>query len=98
MKLTIDIPSIRVVETNDYKGNPVTVLTIFDTPVLYTRGHGPEGLDPEIWEDLFKRRLANHFADLFLDNGINHENGAVWEKKSPTGREVWTDSLTEVRE
>ena len=67
MKLTLELPgAVRVIATSDYKGNPLTVLLIGDAEVLYARGHEPDGLAPEHWEDVFRTRLARVFADLLL--------------------------------
>jgi hypothetical protein len=97
MKLTLDLPgTVRVAETSDYKGNPLTVLLISDTEVLYAEGHEPGGLDAGSWEDVFRTRLARIFATLLLDGGID---AGTWHRNSPTGRETWgpESSAYEVR-
>ena len=39
MKRTIDLDQIRVVQANNYKGNPRVYLEIMDTRILYTEPH-----------------------------------------------------------
>lgn len=99
MKLTIDLPgAVRVVETSDYKGNPLTVLLLGDTEVLYAGGHQPDDLSAAAWEDIFQNRLARIFADLLLENN-DGADGGTWHRESPTGRETWgsESSAYEVR-
>jgi len=87
LKLELNLPSaVRVVETNDYKGNPLTVLLINDTEVLYAEGHEPDAITADGWEDIFQTRLARIFAGLLLaDRG----DDGTWQAESPTGRETW---------
>jgi len=95
MKLTLELPgAVRVVATSDHKGNPLTVLLIGDTEVLYAEGHEPGGLAPAHWEDVFQAMLARIFADLLLGGPDAANDGTlrdepVWHRESPTGRETW---------
>lgn len=75
---------VRVGETADRKGNPVTALEILGQPVLHARGEAPGGYLPEDWEDIFASRLARVLADLLLRD----DDPELWSTQSPTGREV----------
>jgi hypothetical protein len=87
VKLTLELPgAVRVTETSDYKGNPLTVLLIGDTEILYAEGHQPGDLPADAWEDVFRARLARILAGLLLDGGIDSE---IWHRDSPTGRGTW---------
>lgn len=99
MILTLKLPgAVRVIETSDYKGNPLTVLLIGDTEVLYAEGRQPGELDASGWEDVFRSRLASILAGLLLDDGAG-TLGEFWHRESPTGRETWgsESSAYEVR-
>ena len=96
MKLTLELPgAIRVVATRDYKDNPLTVLLIDGTEVLYAIGHEPGELDAASWEDVFRARLARIFADLLLPATPRTDALAVWHRTSPTGRETWGRDSTD---
>lgn len=90
MKLTLELPgAVRVVATSDHKGNPLTVLLIGDTEVLYASGHEPGGLAPAHWEDIIGVRLAHTLARLLMDENYGGLDDGTWGPESPTGRETW---------
>lgn len=90
MKLTLELPgAVRVVATSDYKSNPLTVLLIGDTEVLYASGHEPGELAPVHWEDIMRQRVAHIFARLLLDEDYGGLDDGTWGTESPTGRETW---------
>lgn len=90
MKVTIDIPTVRVIESNDVKGNPVWYLEIFGAPALFALPTGPYndpkvgGLDSKVWGDIFKDQVADMLGMML----ITTYSPEGWTKESPTGREV----------
>lgn len=84
MKLQLDLPGIvRVRDTHNYKGVPLTVLSIFGVDVLYYKGDSV--LDNEDWEDIATRKIAEFMADTLMRSGSFYDS---WSPDNPTGREV----------
>lgn len=87
MKLQLDMPGIiRVRDTTNYKGNSVTVVSIFDKDVAYYIGRPDEfysSMDNEDWEDIFTRLVADFFGEMFVNAFPNN-----WSEENPTGREL----------
>lgn len=82
MRLQLDLPGIvRVRDTTNYKGNPVTVVSVFGEDVAYYIGKSI--FDNKDWEDLFNQKIANFFGKMFIE-----EYPANWSEENPTGREV----------
>jgi hypothetical protein len=75
---------VRVGRSVDHKGNPAMVLEILGVPVRYAR-EGALGDFPEDWADVYRERLASVLADLVVFD----DQQTVWQKQSPTGREVY---------
>jgi hypothetical protein len=100
VNLNIELPGIvRVRDTTNYKGNPVTVVSIFGTDVLYyigKKGDNFSSFDNSDWEDIMQRRIADFFGDMLMKQfPLN------WSDSNPTGREVSEEDtvyLTETRE
>ena len=101
MKRTIDLDQIRVVQANNYKGNPRVYLEIMDTRVLYTEPHllppgsvtedewGQETVDTKALADMFRRMLGRILAQLLLDHNpglLDSESLGVWG--TSTDREI----------
>lgn len=88
MRITVDIPDIRVTAGADYKGNDVICLDLLGHYVLYKR---PEGPDPEEeaegLNDWLPGMVARMLGELFLERNP-HLAEAGWQRQSPTGREV----------
>lgn len=91
MRISFDLPSelVQVIDTENYKGVPVTVLRMFGEDVLYYHGRDmrnhPYQLENSDWEDVFKRLLTEFFATLFMDNTSVARD---WGKENHTGREL----------
>lgn len=96
MRRTIDLDQIRVIQADNYKGNPRVYLEIMDTRVLYS---SPQELahselsylvaddgtvDTEALADLFRARLAAWLADALLAG--NPELLSAWSRT--TDREI----------
>lgn len=84
MKLQLDLPGIvRVRDTHNYKGVPMTVLSIFGVDVLYYTGKST--LDNESWEEIATLKIAEFMADTLMRSGSFSDS---WSPDNPTGREV----------
>jgi len=89
MKLVLDIPdSIRVVNTTDHKGNPLTVLMVDGMEVLYAQGAVPDGAHPDVWQDIFRHHLNKLLGQALLAS-LREEDRNVWSAESPTGHGTW---------
>lgn len=84
MRIDLEIPSVRVYQTDTYKGHPVAVAEILGVPVMYADGT-LESHEAGMWEDILKTRLARVLCRLMLAEG--HE-GDPWAEDTRTGREV----------
>lgn len=97
MKLQLDLPGIvRVRDTNDYKGNPVTVVSVLGIDVAYYIGKSDDYFRNEDWEEVFNRQIARFLGNIFVQQYMTD-----WSRDNPTGREVTDESviiLEEVRE
>jgi hypothetical protein len=87
MMLDFEIPPIRVYQANTYKGHSVAVAEILGIPVLFADGTLEEN-EADMWEGIFKMRLARVLAKLMLAEGGENE---LWGEATKTGREVYTD-------
>lgn len=85
MRIDLEIPSVRVYQANTYKGHSVAVAEILGVPVLYADGTLEEN-EAEMWEDVFKTRLARVLCKLMLSEGREDE---PWAEDTKTGREVY---------
>lgn len=89
MKIEFELPNdfIRVTETADDKGSPVTVAAILGLPVMYLR-EDVDFTDIEQWEYVLSLQLANYFANYLVEQVPEY-----WTRKCPTGREVHVSSM-----
>lgn len=87
MEISLKLPStvVRVRDTQNSKGNPVTVLSIFGEDVAYYVGnpHDTYALSNEDWEDIALGQMARFFARAFVE-----KNSEEWSLENPTGREI----------
>lgn len=102
MKRTIDLDQVRVVQADNYKGNPRVYLEIMDIRVLYSEPRLlPEHylttdefgrrdvVDTEALADMFRARLSHILARLLLDENpglSDSEDLGVWG--TSTDREI----------
>lgn len=91
MRVSFDLPQMRVVESHDTKGNPVAYLEILGAKVLYANEETLRSIGEDGWEEVFRYRLGRALADILL--GYGGLDG--WSKDSPTGREVHTVGMDE---
>lgn len=76
MKRTIDLDQVRVVQADNYKGNPRVYLEIMDQRVLYSSpgelpAHYVESdgtVDTDGLADMFRAQLGHIFARLLLES------------------------------
>lgn len=77
MKRTIDLDQVRVIQADNYKGNPRVYLEIADTRILYSdpyvlvrNGDGFQdndgNLDTDSLADMFRWRLGQMLAEALL--------------------------------
>jgi hypothetical protein len=104
MRISIDLPNemIQVVDTENYKGVPVTVLRMFGEDILYYHGRESRSLPYQRtngeWEQVFLWAITNHFRKVLL---ANDSVSLDWQEENPTGRELRDsseDTLHYVRE
>lgn len=84
MRMNLEIPSVRVYQTDTYKGHPVAVAEIMGVPVLYADGT-LEDNEAETWEEIFRIRLSRILCKLMLEEAHDNE---PWAEDTKTGREV----------
>ena len=91
MKIKVEIPQLRVVESCDTKGNPLWYLELFGAPALFAQPRTfplkdgeVDGMTSEDWEDTFKNQLAGLLGTML----ISMFGPGGWTRESPTGREV----------
>jgi len=81
VKRTIDLDQVRVVQADNYKGNPRVYLEIMDQRVLYSDPWAlrdmmmppddeptTERVDTDLLADMFRHGLARIFAKLLLED------------------------------
>jgi hypothetical protein len=91
MRISMDLPNelVQVVDTENYKGVPVTVLRIMGEEALFYhgRGTGKDGvaLTNQDWEGIFKRRIADFLGDMLMQRPAI---ACDWQEDNPTGREL----------
>jgi hypothetical protein len=89
MRLTLDMPgNIRVVNTTDHKGNPLSVLMVDDMEILFAEGEEPDGVTCDVWEDLFRHHLNKLLGKVLLES-LRDEDKGIWSAESPTGHGTW---------
>lgn len=96
MKLEIALPDgfVRVSDTENYKGIPITVAYLFGQEALYFIGDAESSMENADWERIFSTRMANYFADMLAQQFPDD-----WSIDNPTGRAIINnDTITLVRE
>lgn len=99
MRISFDLPNelVQVIDTENYKGVPVTVLRMFGENILYFTGRQEREetyrRNNADWEQVIRWRLADHFREILLQDSTIAAN---WQEDNPTGRELRDSNYDEI--
>lgn len=84
-----DSNAVQVVDTENVKGVPVTILKLFGVTALHYHGKGVREAgytyDNKEWEELIAMRISHFLEKMLMEDEFIAAN---WSEQSWTGREV----------